>query len=49
MRTPGVLAALWKHAIIDDPRPLKERRWPTLRGEDMADLVAYLRTLKRAP
>lgn len=45
----GVLAGLWKHAIIDDPRPLKERRWPTLRGEDMADLVAYLRTLKRAP
>ena len=45
----GVMAALWKHAIIDDPRPLKERRWPTFRGEDMADLVAYLRTLKRTP
>jgi mono/diheme cytochrome c family protein len=45
----GVMAALWKHTIIDDPRPLKERRWPTFRGEDMADLVAYLRTLKRTP
>jgi mono/diheme cytochrome c family protein len=44
----GVLAALWKHSIIDDPRPLKERRWPTFRGEEMADLVAYLRTLKRS-
>ena len=45
----GVMAALWKHTIIDDPRPLKERRWPTFRAEDMADLVAYLRTLKRTP
>jgi mono/diheme cytochrome c family protein len=45
----GVLAALWKHSIIDDPRPLKERRWPTFRGDDMADLVAYLRSLKRTP
>ena len=44
----GVLAGLWKHSLIDDPRPLRERRpWPTLRGEEMADLVAYLRTLKR--
>jgi cytochrome c553 len=45
----GVMAALWRHTIIDDARPLKERRWPTFRGEDMADLVAYLRTLKRTP
>ena len=50
LETPaGVLAGLWKHAIIDDPRSLNERRWPTLRGADMADLVAYLRSLKRTP
>lgn len=43
----GVLAALWRHSLIDDPRPPRDRRpWPTFRGEDMADLVAYLRTLK---
>jgi mono/diheme cytochrome c family protein len=46
----GVLAALWNHSLIDDPRPERERRsWPTFRGEEMADLAAYLRTLKRAP
>jgi mono/diheme cytochrome c family protein len=44
----GVLAGLWKHSLIDDPRPLRDRRpWPTFRGEEMADLVAYLRSLKR--
>ena len=45
----GVLAALWRHSLIDDPRPPRDRRpWPTFQGEDMADLVAYLRTLKPA-
>jgi cytochrome c2 len=45
---PAVLAALWNHSLIDDPRPPRDRRpWPTFRGEDMADLMAYLRTLKR--
>ncbi len=44
----GVLAGLWKHSLIDDPRALRDRRpWPTFRGEEMADLVAYLRSLKR--
>ena len=44
----GVLAALWNHSLIDDPRPGRERRpWPTFRGEEMADLMAYLRTLAR--
>jgi mono/diheme cytochrome c family protein len=43
----GVLAGLWRHSLIDDPRPERDRQpWPTFRGEDMADLVAYLRTLK---
>jgi mono/diheme cytochrome c family protein len=46
----GVLAGLWKHSLIDDPRPERDRRpWPTFRGDEMADLVAYLRTLKRTP
>jgi hypothetical protein len=45
-----VLAALWNHSLIDDPRPGGERRpWPMFGGEEMADLTAYLRTLKRAP
>jgi mono/diheme cytochrome c family protein len=47
-RPAGVLAGLWKHSLIDDPRPERERRpWPTFSGEEMADLVAYLRTLAR--
>ena len=46
----GVLAGLWKHSLIDDPRPSREQRpWPILTGEEMADLVAYLRSLKRTP
>ena len=46
----GVMAALWRHSLIDDPRaPGDQRPWPTFSGEDMADLVAYLRTLKRTP
>jgi len=46
----GVLAALWNHTFVDDPRPAKDRRpWPTFRGDEMADLMAYLRTLKRQP
>jgi len=46
----GVLAALWNHSLIDDPRPAGDRRpWPTFRGEEMADLMAYLRTVKRSP
>jgi mono/diheme cytochrome c family protein len=45
----GVLAALWNHALVDDPRPLRDRRpWPTFRGDEMADLIAYLRTLRRS-
>ena len=44
----GVLAALWNHTFVDDPRPPRDRRpWPTLRGDEMADLMAYLRTLGR--
>ena len=46
----GVLAALWNHAFVDDPRQARDRRpWPTFRADEMADLMAYLRTVKRAP
>jgi mono/diheme cytochrome c family protein len=42
----GVLAGLWRHSVIDDPRPRRDQRpWPTFTGEEMADLVAYLHTL----
>jgi len=44
----GVLSALWNHSFIDDPRAERDRTpWPTFRGEEMANLVAYLRSLKR--
>jgi cytochrome c551/c552 len=45
----GVLAALWNHALLDDPRPERNRRWSTFNGQEMADLLAYLRSLKRTP
>jgi len=46
----GALAALWNHSFIDDPRPERERRpWPTFRADEMADLMAYLRSFKRSP
>jgi mono/diheme cytochrome c family protein len=46
----GVLAALWNHTFVDDPRQARDRRpWPTFRADEMADLMAYLRTVKRAP
>jgi len=45
----GVLSALWSHSFIADPRVERDRTpWPVFRGEDVADLVAYLRSLRRA-
>ena len=47
---PGSLSALWNHSFIADPRPPdKQAPWPTLTGVEMADLMSYLRSLKRAP
>jgi len=47
-RPAGALAALWNHSFIDDPRPERERRpWPTFRADEMADLMAYLRSIAR--
>jgi mono/diheme cytochrome c family protein len=49
VETPaGALAALWNHSFIDDPRPERERRpWSTLRADEIADLMAYLRSTAR--
>jgi len=45
----GVLSALWNHSFIGDPLAERDRTpWPTFRGDEMADLVAYLRSLKRS-
>ena len=45
----GVLSALWNHLFIAEPKLERVTTpWPTFRGEEMADLVAYLRSLKRA-
>jgi hypothetical protein len=47
---PGSLSALWNHSFIADPRPADKRApWPTFSGKEMADLMAYLRSLKRVP
>ncbi len=53
-RAPGldsaaaVLAALWNHAFVRDPRPERERTaWPELHPAEMADLVAFLQSLRR--
>jgi hypothetical protein len=44
----GVLSALWNHSFIGDPRPPRDRApWATIRPEEMADLIAYLRSLRR--
>jgi mono/diheme cytochrome c family protein len=45
VETPGgVLAALWNHAFIDPGVPPDRTPWPLFRGEEIADLVAYLRS-----
>jgi len=50
LETPaGVLSALWNHSFIADPKLEGDKTpWPTFRGEEVADLVAYLRRLKPA-
>jgi mono/diheme cytochrome c family protein len=50
LETPGgVLSALWNHSFITAPPAGREHApWPTFRGEDMADLMAYLRSFKTA-
>ena len=43
----GVLSALWNHSFIADPKIAPEKApWPTFRGDEMADLIAYLRAFR---
>ena len=45
----ATLAALWNHAYVADPRtPTERAEWHAFTGRQMADLFAYLRTLRRA-
>ena len=44
----AVLAALWNHVVVNDPRPAREpAAWPEFRPAEMADLMAFLASLKR--
>lgn len=44
----AVLAALWNHSFIKDRRSARERAaWFEFSGGEMADLVAFLRSLRR--
>jgi mono/diheme cytochrome c family protein len=45
----GVIAALWNHSVIADPRPEREKApWPEFRSDEMSDLVAFLQSLRRS-
>ncbi len=44
----AVLAALWNHVVVKDSRAERERKpWPELAPAEMADLVAFLTSLRR--
>ena len=44
----AVLAALWDHSFIADPRPERGKApWAEIRPGEMADLVAFLQSLRR--
>ena len=46
----GVLASLWNHTTITAPAPGGGRApWPTIRPQEMADLVALLQAIQRNP
>jgi mono/diheme cytochrome c family protein len=46
----AVTSALWNHAFIADVRPDRARApWPEFRSDEMADLVAYLMSLRATP
>ena len=47
---PAVVAALWNHAIVTPKTPAGQRApWPQFRPEEMADLVALLRSIGGKP
>jgi mono/diheme cytochrome c family protein len=44
----GVMAGLWNHSFITDPRPERDRAaWAEVRADEMADLIAFLQSLGR--
>jgi len=45
-----VVAAMWNHSFLTE-RPLEGQKtlWPQFRGDEMADLAAYLQTTRRGP
>lgn len=46
----GVLAALWNHTTVTAPAPGGGRSpWPTLKPQEMADLMALLQGIRRVP
>lgn len=43
----AVLSALWNHAFIGESKPARDKApWPEFRPEEMANLVAYLQSLR---
>jgi mono/diheme cytochrome c family protein len=44
----GVIGALWNHSFLSDPAAGK-RGWSALRPDEMADLLAFLRSLRPTP
>jgi len=45
----GVVAALWNHSFLDRPAARARGGWAEIKPNDMADLVAYLRSLRPLP
>ncbi len=46
----AVLASLWNHTTVTAPAPGGGRAaWPTIRGQEMADLMALLQAMQRKP
>jgi mono/diheme cytochrome c family protein len=44
----GVIGALWNHSFVTEPAAGK-RGWSALRPDEMADLLAFLRSLRPSP
>jgi hypothetical protein len=44
-----VITALWNHAVVTPPTVRGQKsQWPELRPEELADLVAFLQSLRVA-
>ncbi len=45
---PAVLSAMWNHTFVGDPQATREKaRWAEIGSDEMADLIAYLQSLRR--